>query len=85
MNGTLFYVLGAGLAALAVLTSFIGLRVSRFPGSKGAMAAIVAAFVLIVAGTTTFAVRHSKDEERHHEEAVGLPHATQEAVEEEAQ
>jgi len=85
MNGTLFYVLGVGLAAFAVLTSFVGLRASRFPGSNGAMVAIIAAFILVVAGTTTFAVLHSQDEERPHEEEVGLPQATEKAEEEEQQ
>jgi mono/diheme cytochrome c family protein len=69
MNETLFFVLGAGLAALAVITSFVGLRVSRFPGSNAAMVAIIAAFAVLVCGTTAFAVRHAKDEEAH-EEAV---------------
>lgn len=68
MNGTLFFVLGSSLAVFAVLTSFVGLRVSRFPGSTGAMVAIIAAFVAVVGATTTFAVLHAKDE--HHEEQV---------------
>lgn len=85
MNGNLFYVLGVGLALLAVLTSFVGLRIPRFPRTTAAMVAIIGTFVVLIVATTTFAVRHSKDEEAHHEQEVGLPHATQEAEEEEAE
>lgn len=85
MDGNLFYVLGAGLAVLAVLTSFVGLRVPRFPRTTAAMLTIIAAFLVVIFATTTFAVRHSKDEEAHHEKAVDLPQATQEAEEAESQ
>ena len=61
MNGTLFYVLGSGLAVFAVLTSLTGLRVPRFPASRAAMVATIAIFVAIVVATTTFAVLHAKD------------------------
>jgi hypothetical protein len=83
MNETLFFVLGAGLAALAVITSFVGLRVTRFPGSRAAMVAVIGAFVVLVVGTTTFAVRHAKDEEAHEE--PGLHQAGEKAEQEEAQ
>jgi plastocyanin len=79
MNETMFYVLGAGLASLAVITSFVGLRVPRFPGSSAAMVAIIATFVTLVGGTTTFAVLHAKDEEGH--KAAELHQAGEEAEE----
>lgn len=63
MNGTLFYVLGIGLAAFAVLTSFVGVRVSRFPASGAATVATIAIFVALVGATTTFAVLHAQDEQ----------------------
>lgn len=63
MNGTLFFVLGIGLAALAVFTSLVGLRAPRFPASRGAMVAMIAIFAAIVGATTTFAVLHSQDEQ----------------------
>jgi uncharacterized membrane protein YecN with MAPEG domain len=82
-NGTIFYVCGAALAVSAVVFTFLGLRLERFPGRAAPVVALW--FVALVGLTTTFAVLHSKDEEQHHEEAVGLPHATEEAEEEEAQ
>jgi plastocyanin len=81
MNETMFYVLGAGLASLAVITSFVGLRVERFPGSNAATAAIILLFAGLVGGTTTFAVLHAKDEEEH--EAAALEHASEELEERE--
>lgn len=64
MNGTLFFVLGIGLATLAVFTSLVGLRTPRFPSSRAAMVATIAIFVAIVGGVTTFAVLHAKDEQK---------------------
>jgi hypothetical protein len=78
MNETLFFVLGGGLAALAVLTAFVGLRVERFPGSTAAMVAVIGAFFALVLGTTTFAVLHAKDEHAHDE---GEIHQVQEESE----
>jgi plastocyanin len=63
MNGTLFFVLGGSLAALAVLTSLVGLRTHRFPASNAVMAATMVIFAALVIGTTTFAVFHAKDEQ----------------------
>lgn len=62
-DSTIFYVLGACLAALAVLTSLVGVRVSRFPPSRAVMVATIAIFVVLVGGTTTFAVLNGQDEE----------------------
>jgi hypothetical protein len=80
---TLFYVLGVTLAVSAVVFTVVGLRVERFPGRAAPL--VFLWFALLVGSTTTFAVLHSKDEEEHREQAAGLPHATQEAEEEEAQ
>ena len=82
MNETMFYVLGGVLVSLAVITTFVGLRVPRFPGSSAAMVAIIAIFITLVGGTTTFAVLHAQDEQEHKaaelheagEEAEGLEH-----------
>jgi len=82
-NGTLFYVLGSALAVSAVLFSIAALRIEKFPGRAAPV--VVLWFVLLIGSTTTFAVLHSKDEEEPHEQAAGLPHATQEAEEAEAQ
>lgn len=85
MNETLFYVLGTGLALLAVLTSLVGLRARGFPATRGATVAIFAAFAIVALGATTFAVRQSQDEEAHREQAAGLPQATEEAEAEESE
>jgi hypothetical protein len=83
MNETLFFVLGAGLAVLAVITSFVGLRASNFPGTRAAMVAVIGAFVVLVVGTTTFAVRHAKDEHAHEE--PGLHEAGEQAERQESE
>jgi hypothetical protein len=82
-NGTLFYAIGAALAVAAVVVSFIGLRFEKFPGRLGPL--VVLCFAILIGGATTFAVLHSQDEEQHHEQEAGLPQATHEAEEEEAQ
>jgi uncharacterized membrane protein YfcA len=82
-NGTLFYALGSVLAVSAVAFSLVGLRVEKLPSRAASL--IFVWFVLLTGATATFAVLHSQDEEAHNEEAVGLPHATEEAEEEEEQ
>ena len=80
-DGTIFYIAGGLLTASAVIVSFLGLKLEKFPGRAGPV--VVLWFIALIGVTTTFAVLHSKHEEVHHEEEVGLPHATQEAEEEE--
>jgi plastocyanin len=60
-NGDLFYVCGIALAVSAVVTSFIGLRVEKFPGRAAPLVALW--FVLLIGATMTFGVHHSQDEE----------------------
>lgn len=79
-NETLFYVFGIALAVSAVLVSFAGLRVKSFPGKLGPL--VVLWFVVLVGGSTTFAVLHAQDEE--HEKKAELSKASQEAEEEES-
>jgi hypothetical protein len=79
----LFYVLGGALAASAMIFSIVALRVEKFPGRAAPI--VFLWFVLLIGSTTTFAVLHSQDEEQHQEQEAGLPHATQEAEEAEAQ
>jgi hypothetical protein len=74
-NETLFYACGVALAVSAVVFTFLGLRAERFPGRAAMLVAVW--FVLLVGGTTTFAVLHAQDEEKH--EAAALEEATQEA------
>jgi plastocyanin len=63
MTEVLFFVLGGCLAALAVITSLIGLRSQRFPASTGEMVGVIVVFAALVIGATTFAVRHAADEQ----------------------
>jgi hypothetical protein len=79
----IFYVAGGVLTVSAIVVSFLGLRLKSFPGRIGPIVTIW--FVALIGVTTTFAVLHSKHEEEHHEQETGLPHATEEAEEEEAQ
>ncbi len=79
----IFYVSGGVLTVSAVIVSFIGLRAKSFPGRLGPLVTVW--FIALVGVTTTFAVLHSQHEEEHHEEEVGLPHATEEAEQEENQ
>ncbi len=66
---TTFVILGICLALLAVITTVVGMRVESFP-SRGTLAGLLVLGVLLVAGTTTFAVRlaQQEQEEREHGE-----------------
>jgi hypothetical protein len=82
-NGDLFYICGIILAVSAVVVTFLGLRMEKFPGRLAPI--VVLWFVVFVGGSAGFSVLHSQDEEKHHEQEVGLPHATEEAEEEAAE
>lgn len=79
----IFYLSGGALAVSAIVASFLGLRVSKFPGRAAPLVAVW--FVALVGMSATFAVLHSQHEEEHHEEEVGLPAATEESEAEEAE
>jgi plastocyanin len=79
-NATTFYVLGAVLAVSAVILSFVGLRMERFPGRAAPL--IFLCFAILVGGATTFAVRNGKEEQEA--KASELSKANEEAEEEEA-
>jgi plastocyanin len=64
-NEILFYVFGIALAVSAVLVSIAGLRMKDFPGK--AFPVVVLWFAILVAGSATFAVKHSQDEKADHE------------------
>jgi plastocyanin len=83
MNETLFYVLGASLAVLAVLTTFVGLRVQSFPATRGVMVATIVIFGALVGATTTYAVINGQHESEHRAEE--LEKAGEEAEAEEAE
>jgi mono/diheme cytochrome c family protein len=71
-NETAFYIAGGTLVVLALITSFLGLRMNRFPGSKVILLAGVAVFMVVVGTTATFAWRNAEDEQavRDAEEAA---------------
>jgi len=79
----IFYISGATLAVSAVVLSFLGLKVEKFPGRAAPL--VVIWFVALVGLSTTFAVLHSQHEEEHREAEAGLPQATQESEEEESE
>lgn len=60
-NATIFYICGGALAASAVLVSFAGLRIERFPGRMAPLVALW--FVALIGAATTFAVLNGKDEQ----------------------
>lgn len=60
-NATVFYIVGAAVAVSAVVISFIGLRVEKFPGRAAPV--VVLWFVILIGGATTFAVLNGQDEE----------------------
>jgi len=82
-NETLFFILGPLLAVSAVAVTLIGQRNEKFPGRFAPL--VFVWFALLVGGTTTFAVLHSKDEEVKKEQERGLPQATEEAEQAEQQ
>jgi uncharacterized cupredoxin-like copper-binding protein len=63
LNGTAFYVLGICLATLALAVTAIGLRDPKAFSSKIAARVGILVFVVVVIGTTTFAVRYSRNEQ----------------------
>jgi plastocyanin len=79
-NATTFYVLGAVLAVSAVIVSFVGLRIERFPGRAAPL--VFLCFAILVGAATTFAVRNGKEEQEA--KASELSKASEEAEEEEA-
>lgn len=64
---TVFLAFGISLALYAVIVSLIGLRAKNFP-SRGALIGLLALAVFLVAGTTTFAVKLSVEEQHEREE-----------------
>jgi plastocyanin len=61
-NATVFYIVGGVLAASAVVVSFIGLRVEKFPGRAAPV--VFLWFAILIGCATTFAVLNGKDEEK---------------------
>src|SRR3977135_4094145 len=79
-NDTIFYIFGSVLAALAVATSFIGLRSEKFPGRFAPFVVVV--FLALIGATTTFAVLNGKDEEKARAAEIDKANEEAEAQEE---
>lgn len=65
MEETLFFVLGLSLTALALIVSFVGLKMESFPPSKPALVIGVAVFALLVGGTAAYAWMNGEEEQKH--------------------
>jgi plastocyanin len=63
LNGTAFYVLGICLASLALIVTAVGLRDSNAFSSSLAARLGVLVFLVLVIGTTSFAVSYSRSEQ----------------------
>jgi plastocyanin len=61
-DATIFYILGGVLAAMAVVTSLLGLRVRTFPGRFGPV--VFLTFFVLVVAAITFAIRNGQHEEQ---------------------
>ena len=70
MDDTVFYVVGISLVALALIVSAIGLRIEKFPPSRGVMILGTLVFVGMVLATTTFAWRNAADEQEVRNEKI---------------
>ena len=60
--GDVFYFVGIGLTAVALLVSFVGLRSEQFPPNGRALAGLLGGVAAIVVATCAFAVVLSEDE-----------------------
>jgi plastocyanin len=80
----LFYPLGLGLTALAVVVSFFGLRNKEFPGSKGALAGGIAIFAVLVFATMATGVKNAEEEQDHRENQEAEEAAQETELENEA-
>ena len=70
MNETLFFVIGLSLVALALIVSAVGLRMEKFPPSRGVLIGGTLLFAAVVLGTTTFAWLNAEDEQEHRNELI---------------
>ena len=87
MNETAFYVVGLALVALALIVSAVGLRMEKFPPSRGVMFGGVALFLGLVVATMAFGWLNAEDEQDHRNEEIAAGHeiSPQEGLAEEAE
>ncbi len=62
IDHTLFFTLGIALVVSAVVLAVVGLRFESFPPNRLVLVGVFGWFILLVGGTTTFAVLNAADE-----------------------
>lgn len=80
-----FYPIGIGLAILAVVVSFIGLRDKDFPSSKGVLVGGIALFAVLVFATMATGVENAEEEQEHRENEEAEKAAEEAELEDEAE
>ena len=80
----LFYVFGGALTALALIMSFVGLKVEAFPRSRGMLLGGIAVMTTLVVGSGAFAVALAREEADHRAEEIAEFHAEEEESEQSA-
>ncbi len=68
--GDVFYIVGIGLTVLALVLSFAGLKLQKFPPSRVAMSAVLGFMGALVVATCAFAVVLAREEAEHREEEI---------------
>src|SRR5687767_2148764 len=81
----LFYVFGLALTAAALIVSFVGLRMEKFPQSRGLMLGVIGLFLFLVVGSAAYGVSLAREEHKHPEEAIAAYREEQAAEVEEAE
>ena len=74
---TIFYIVGSVLAASAVIVTFLGLKLEKFPGR--ALPVVILWFAVLAVGATTYSVLLAQE---HEEEHGGETHKVDEHIEE---
>lgn len=65
---TIFYIVGGVLAASAVIVTFLGLKMEKFPGK--ALPLVIAWFAVLALGATTYSVFQAQEHEAAHAEEL---------------
>ena len=81
----LFYVFGLALTAAALIVSFVGLRMEKFPQSRGLMLGVIGLFLFLVVGSAAYGVSLAREEHEHREEEIFAYREEQAAEVEEAE
>jgi mono/diheme cytochrome c family protein len=78
-NETLFFICGIALVVIAVVVSFVGLRLQKFPQSRALLVGGVGLVMALVVTTAVFAWRNGEDEKAHKAEELAAASAENEA------